>query len=64
VSNYNVETRYWNFEIMRLMVTPVLHIPYCRGNTDMVNKISLNGCYENTAHTTVVCIDIAIYFVI
>jgi hypothetical protein len=37
---------------MPLMVTPVLHIPYCHGNFEMVNKISLNGYYENTAHIT------------
>jgi len=46
------------------MVTPSLHIPYCHGNIEMVNKISLNGYYENTVHITVICIDIAIYFVI
>lgn len=46
------------------MFTPVLHIPYCHGNFEMVNKISLNRYFENTAHITVVCIDIAVYFVI
>jgi hypothetical protein len=49
---------------MPLMVTTVLHIPYWHGNFEMVNKISLNGYYENTVHITVVCICIAIYFVI
>jgi len=46
------------------MVTPVLHIPYCHGNFEMVNKISVNGYYENTVHITVVCINIVFYFVI
>jgi hypothetical protein len=46
------------------MVTPVLHIPYCLGYVEMVNRISLNGYYENIAHVTLVGIDSAIYFVI
>jgi hypothetical protein len=34
------------------MVTPVLHIPYCLGNIEIVSRIFLNGYYENTAHVT------------